>query len=126
MAYITRPGEPDLPLGTHLGDLTNQIEEDFGPGSFIIEFVAGGPKNYAYKVAVGGNLENTKVCIKVKGICINTSCHELVTFENLKAMVMGDVFSVSLTIPVRIAIRRLMPIVVIMRLGLYGSASEEP
>jgi len=54
VAYISRPGEPDLPVGTHLGDLTDQVEEDYGTGSFITEFAAGGPKNYAYKVAVGG------------------------------------------------------------------------
>ncbi|KAK3915370.1 GTPase Der [Frankliniella fusca] len=74
VAYISRPGESELPLGTHLGDLTDQIEEDYGPGSFITEFVAGGPKNYAYKVAVGDDVHNIKVCIKVRGISINTSC----------------------------------------------------
>ncbi|KAJ1531409.1 hypothetical protein ONE63_000090 [Megalurothrips usitatus] len=66
VAYISRPGEPDLPLGTHLGDLTDQIEEDYGPGSYITEFVAGGPKNYAYKVAVGGDLDKIKVTIKLR------------------------------------------------------------
>jgi len=89
VAYISRPGEPDLPIGSHLGDLTDQIEEEYGPGLFIIEFCAGGPKNYAYKVAVGGNLQNTKVCIKVRGISINRSCDDLVTFDRLKGMVMG-------------------------------------
>ncbi|KAK3919739.1 DNA polymerase [Frankliniella fusca] len=32
VAYISRPGEPDLPIGTHLGDLTDQVEGDYGPG----------------------------------------------------------------------------------------------
>ncbi|KAK3917644.1 Translation initiation factor IF-2 [Frankliniella fusca] len=49
VAYISRPGQDDLPLGTHLGDLTDQIEEDWGPGSFITEMVCGGPKNYTVK-----------------------------------------------------------------------------
>jgi len=99
VAYISRPGEQDLPLGTHLGDLTDQVEEDYGPGSFIIEFAAGGPKNYAYKVAVGGDLENIKVCIKVRGISINKSCDELVTFDQLKAMVMGEEDQIAIPIP---------------------------
>lgn len=38
-AFISRPGEPDLPLGSHLGELTDQVVEDYGPGSFIMEFV---------------------------------------------------------------------------------------
>ena len=89
VAYISRPGQPDLPLGTHLGVLTDQVAEDYGTGSFITEFAAGGPKNYAYKVAVGGNLDNIKVCIMVRGITINSSCDDIVTYDNLKAMVMG-------------------------------------
>ncbi|KAK3924463.1 putative DNA polymerase [Frankliniella fusca] len=103
VAYISRPGEPDLPVGTHLGDLTDQIEEDYGEGSFITEFVAGGPKNYAYKVAVGGDLAHTKVCIKVRGISINTSCDDLVTFDNLKVMVMGSRDKITVPIPHQIA-----------------------
>ncbi|XP_034243509.1 uncharacterized protein LOC117646575 [Thrips palmi] len=104
-AYLSRPGEPDLPLGTHLGDLTDQIAEDYGPGSFITEFVAGGPKNYAYKVAVGGDVSNLKVCIKVRGISINQSCEDLVTFDNLKAMVLGE--EEKKTIPIHRQITRL-------------------
>ncbi|KAJ1523128.1 hypothetical protein ONE63_001021 [Megalurothrips usitatus] len=103
VAYISRPGEPDVPLGSHLGELTDQIEEDYGPGSDITEFVAGGPKNYAFNVAVGGNPENINYCIKVRGIFINKSCDQLVTFENLKAMVLGDREKIQVPIPHQIA-----------------------
>lgn len=103
VAYISRPGEPDLPLGSHLGDLTDQTQEDYGQGSFITEFYAGGPKNYAYKVAVGGDLNNVKVCIKVRGISINSSCEDLVTFDNLKSMVLGEREKVRVPIPHQIA-----------------------
>ena len=103
VAYLSRPGEPDLPLGTHLGDLTDQVAEDYGPGSFITEFVAGGPKNYAYKVAVGGDTRVIKVCIKVRGITINKSCDDLVTFDHLKAMVMGEEENMTIPIPRQIA-----------------------
>ena len=103
VAYISRPGEPDLPLGTHLGDLTDQVAEDYGPGSFIIEFAAAGPKNYGYIVAVGGNPEHTKICIKVRGITINRSCEDMVTFANLKAMVMGEKDNMVIPIPRQIA-----------------------
>ena len=103
LAYLSRPGEPDLPLGTHLGDLTDQVEEDYGPGSFIIEFVAGGPKNYAYKVAVGGDPNNIRVCIKVRGITINISCDDLITFQNLESLVMGTRHSITVPISRQIA-----------------------
>ncbi|KAK3925220.1 LOW QUALITY PROTEIN: Putative nuclease [Frankliniella fusca] len=103
VAYISRPREPDLPIGTHLGDLTDQVQEDYGPGSFITEFVAGGPKNYAYKMAVGRDPTNIKVCIKVRGISINKSCDDLITFDNLKAMVMGNTERLTVPIPHQIA-----------------------
>ncbi|XP_052131334.1 uncharacterized protein LOC127751597 [Frankliniella occidentalis] len=102
VAYISRPDQPELRLGTHLGDLTDQIEEDYGPNSYITEFVAGGPKNYAYKVAVGGDTNNIKVCIKVRGISINKSCDSLVTFERLKSMVMGERDKTTVPIPLQI------------------------
>lgn len=103
VAYISRPGESDLPLGNHLGDLTDQVADDHGPGSFIVEFCAGGPKNYAYVVAVKGNLNNLKMCIKVRGISINKSCDSLVTFKNLKKMVMGYKDNIIVGIPRQIA-----------------------
>ena len=103
VAYISRPGLPDLPIGSHLGDLSDQVTDDHGPGSFIVELAAGGPKNYAYKVAVGGDLGNIMVVIKVRGITINLSCSDLVTFDNLKAMVMGETSTLTVPIPRQIA-----------------------
>ena len=43
--YVSRPGEYDPALGDYLGELTNEL----GHGEHIVEFVSGGPKNYAYK-----------------------------------------------------------------------------
>ena len=103
VAYLSRPGEPDLPLGTHLGDLTDQVEEDYGPGSYITEIVAGGPKNYTYKVAVGGDLQNIVPVIKVRGITHNLSCDQIVTFDNMKAMVLGERDPITIPIPRQIA-----------------------
>ena len=103
VAWLSRPGLPDLPLGTHLGDLTDQVADDHGPGSFIIELAAGGPKNYGYVVAVGGDLNNLRTVIKVRGISINMSCKELVTYPNLKALVMGEMNPLNIPIPHQIA-----------------------
>ncbi|KAK3908164.1 Neutral ceramidase [Frankliniella fusca] len=102
VAYISRPGEPDLPTGNHLGDLTDQVEQDYGQGSFITEMVCGGPKNYSYKVMVNGDENNIQTCIKVRGISINKSCDDLVTFENLREMVMNKKDKVHVPIPRKI------------------------
>jgi len=75
------------------------VGEDYGEGSFITEFCAGGPKNYSYKVAVRGDINNIKVCIKVRGVSINSSCDALVTFDSLKAMVEGQRDKVNIPVP---------------------------
>jgi hypothetical protein len=46
LKYTSRPGEWKPELGDYLGDLTDEV-----PYNIIIEFVTGGPKNYAYKIA---------------------------------------------------------------------------
>ncbi|XP_026281535.2 uncharacterized protein LOC113208654 [Frankliniella occidentalis] len=90
VCYLSVPHLPDPPLGTHLGELTDQISDDFGAGSFCFAFVAGGAKNYSYKVAVKGDMNNVKVVTKVRGIQLNGSNEDIITFENLKAMVLSD------------------------------------
>ena len=41
--YVHKQGEPELPLGNYLGELTDELN-----GDYITSFVSGGPKNYAY------------------------------------------------------------------------------
>jgi len=40
---------PKVETGYYFGDLTDELEE-FGSGSYIEQFVSGGPKNYALSV----------------------------------------------------------------------------
>ncbi len=43
--YFSRPEDTfELPLGSFLGDLTNELE-GFGKDAYITEFVGAGPKN---------------------------------------------------------------------------------
>ena len=43
------PGDWSPTIGNFLGDMTDELEKPYGAGSYITEFVSGGPKNYAYK-----------------------------------------------------------------------------
>lgn len=63
--------------------MTNELEKDYGPGSYIIEFVSGGPKHYAYKVW-STREQKEKVSIKVKGFSINHAASALINFDNLR------------------------------------------
>ena len=53
--YVSRPGQYDPPFGDYLGELTDELDS----GEHIVEFVSGGPKNYAYKTNT--NKENARL-----------------------------------------------------------------
>ena len=68
--YIQNVNEPPkFGTGYYLGDLTDELEE-FDSGSYIEEFVSGGPKNYAFSVTSPTTGKRTTRC-KVKGITLN-------------------------------------------------------
>ncbi|XP_054272493.1 uncharacterized protein LOC128992778 [Macrosteles quadrilineatus] len=47
--YVHKGGLYRVPTGDYLGEMTDELVE-YGPGSYIVEFVSGGPKTYAYLV----------------------------------------------------------------------------
>ena len=64
--YTLHPGEEDLPVGSFLGDLTDELE-GFGERCYIDSFVSGGSKNYSFKVC-NADGERVAEVTKVKGI----------------------------------------------------------
>jgi hypothetical protein len=48
VVYVQKTAEPPkVAIGNYLGDLTDELEE-YGSGSYIDEFVSGGPKNCVF------------------------------------------------------------------------------
>ena len=84
--YVSRPGMPDPPISDHLGDLTSELP----PGTYIEEFVSGGPKNYAYRLTDG-----TEVC-KVRGFNINFQNSKLINFDAIKDIVCTGIESITI------------------------------
>lgn len=68
--FVKRKGDVMPNTGDYLGNMTNELEE-YGPNAYISEFVAGGPKNYAYKVIINQENREEKTVCKVKGIRLN-------------------------------------------------------
>ena len=66
VVYKWKPGEPDIPIGVYLGEMTNELEDPKRPNDYITEFVSGGPKNYGYVTAKGA------VCCKVRGFSLKS------------------------------------------------------
>ena len=80
--YVQKVDEsPRVTTGDYLGDLTDELEE-FGSGSFIDEFVLGGPKNSAFSVMCPSTGKRTNKC-KVKGTTLNYESSNVVNFTSL-------------------------------------------
>ncbi|KAL4219797.1 hypothetical protein ACF0H5_020209 [Mactra antiquata] len=75
--FVSRPGQLDPPLGDYLGELTNELK----PDDYIVEFVSGGPKNYAYTTAKG-----EQTC-KIRGFSLNYMGSQLLNFESVRDIV---------------------------------------
>ena len=67
-----------LPIGNYLGELTNEISPQDG---YIVEFVSGGPKNYAYRTLSG------KEECKVRGFTLNWANSKLINFQAIKSII---------------------------------------
>jgi hypothetical protein len=86
--------------GDYLGELTDELEE-FGVGSYIDEFVSGGPKNYAYSVFCPSTGKRTTKC-KVKGITLNYENSKIVNFTSLRKIILEDGTPVHVSNPRKI------------------------
>lgn len=86
--YISRPDEWEVPTGSFLGDMTDELE-DYGPGSYITAFASGGPKNYSYTV-FSPKFHTYYMACKVKGIRLNYNTLRLINFYSMSHMVTID------------------------------------
>lgn len=86
--YVSKDGQYDPPTGNCIGDMTDELNE-YGLGSYISEFVSGGPKNYAYKIW-STQQQKEKVVCKVKGFSLNYEVSKQINFDSIKNMVIND------------------------------------
>ncbi|KAG8235576.1 hypothetical protein J437_LFUL013126 [Ladona fulva] len=98
--FTERPGEWSPSVGDYLGDMTDEAKQ-FGTDCFIDEFVSGGPKNYAISIRSNSSDFHKTVC-KVRGITVNSSTEDTVSFNNLKEMVLNDAPPIKITYERRI------------------------
>lgn len=86
--FTSKKGDVMPEIGDFLGQMTDELEA-YGPGAYIIEFVSGGLKNYAFNVYVPGT-KQTHVVVKIKGITLNYENSQLLNFEVMKQMVVDN------------------------------------
>ena len=79
--YTQKPTESSIPTGNYLGEFTNKLDE----GDHIIEFLAAGPKNYAY------NTLKEKQCCKVRGFTLKERGQKILHFNSMKDLVLNEI-----------------------------------
>ena len=79
--------------GIQEGDQLGEMKREY-VGRRIIEFVAGGPKNYAYRHVNAADGQDEKVERKIRGFELNFQAGELLSFETIKRMSF-DTFSID-------------------------------
>ena len=70
--FVSKPGEPEPPIGPYLGQLTDELKE-----GHITTFISGGPKNYCYRTS------SNKVETKIRGITLNCTARQKVNLREL-------------------------------------------
>lgn len=81
VVFIERDGDPEVKCGDYLGELTDEI-----PQNFICDtFVTLGPKNYGYEI-FNPTTNERKATIKVKGIKLTSAALDLISIEQLVSM----------------------------------------
>ena len=79
LVYVEKPNSYQPDIGPFLGQLSDEVEGEYGFGAKIIEFYTTGPKSYCYKVLKSDGSIVPK--IKSKGLTLNVDAMETLTFE---------------------------------------------
>ena len=77
--YRWREGQPSIPLGDYLGDMTDELD-----GDTITEFVSGGAKNYGYTTSSG------KTECKVRGFTLNVRGSAVLNYQSMKNNILSE------------------------------------
>ena len=83
------PGTKDIKINTYdnrLGYFKDEIADEYGTGKYIMEFVSGGPKNYAFKVNDGS------IKSKIKARDCSFSSLQKLNFATIKEFILNSVF----------------------------------
>jgi hypothetical protein len=77
--FVHEEGHYRPQVANFLGEMTNEITEEFGLGSRMTEFYTCGPKTYSYKVIKEDGTVATK--LKAKGVTQTVEANEILNFE---------------------------------------------
>ena len=74
--FIEKQGDPVIPTGNFLGDLTDEVD----PGWVCDLFACGGPKNYLVRLRKD---EQTKIKIRAKGLVLTSEANQIINVDSM-------------------------------------------
>ena len=77
--FVERSEDPQVPTGSFLGDLTDEIPS----GWKCDTFACGGPKNYLLRMRKG---DETKIILRAKGLVLTSEASRIVNIESMIEM----------------------------------------
>uniref|UniRef100_A0A914NER9 DNA-directed DNA polymerase n=1 Tax=Meloidogyne incognita TaxID=6306 RepID=A0A914NER9_MELIC len=89
LIYVGKVGGPRVPEGESLGKMKREI-----PSRRILEFVAGGPKNYGYRHVDTNTGMDERAELKIRSFPLSYATHQLLNFDSMKNLVI-DQFNVD-------------------------------
>jgi hypothetical protein len=80
--FVHEEGKYKPSVANFLGEMTDEITEEFGLGSRMTEFYTCGPKTYSYKVVKANGSEVTK--LKAKGVTQTVEANEILSYDLIR------------------------------------------
>ncbi|MDI9312371.1 MAG: DNA polymerase, partial [Limnohabitans sp.] len=80
--FVKKHGDQVIETGDYLGDLTDEIKDNYGPTAFCRKFVSCGPKNYGLEIQKNENESHST--LKVKGIRLDGKSLEILNLDLMK------------------------------------------
>jgi len=87
LLFTTRANEYTPECGNYLGQMTCEIEKDFGKDAKCTRFASTGPKSYGYEVTLPDDTNRT--IMKMKGIRLSAQILDDFNFQRLFSMAEG-------------------------------------
>ena len=94
LIFISSKDDIDPPLGSSLGQLTDEITPEFGVGSKGISFVSTGPKSYCLVIKDKKDIKS--FITRCKGFTISNETKSKICFKSMRALVEGSVDSIQI------------------------------
>ena len=96
IVFVSKPGQPEPPVGSTLGDLTDDLAEH-GVGSYVTSFFSGGPKFYAFEY------QKPKGCVdyvcKLKGIRLHRNQNSRkINYQSIRKIILEESGPIEVTI----------------------------